>query len=108
LAQIAPIIIMPIFYKFKPIENEGLKEKILNLCNKAGFKVKGVFTFDMSRTTKKANAAFTGMGRTKRIILGDTLIENFTEDEIETVFAHELGHYKKGHIRKHIFFSLFS
>ncbi len=108
LAQITPILIMPIFYKFKPIENVGLKEKILNLCNKVGFKVKGVFTFDMSKTTKKANAAFTGMGKTKRIILGDTLIENFTEDEIETVFAHELGHYKKGHIRKNIFFSVFA
>ncbi len=108
LAQIAPVLIMPIFYKFKPIENEGLKEKILTLCNKVGFKVKGVYTFDMSKTTKKANAAFTGMGKTKRIILGDTLIENFTEDEIETVFAHELGHYKKGHIRKNIFFSVFA
>jgi STE24 endopeptidase len=60
----------------------------------------------MSKTTKKANAAFTGMGKTKRIILGDTLLETFTDDEIETVFAHELGHYKKGHIRKNILFSL--
>jgi len=108
LAKIAPVLILPIFYKFKPIENESLKERILNLCNKVGFKVKGVFTFDMSKTTKKANAAFTGMGRTKRIILGDTLIENFSEDEIETVFAHEMGHYKKGHIRKNIFFSVFA
>lgn len=61
----------------------------------------------MSKTTKKANAAFTGMGKTKRIILGDTLLETFTEKEIETVFAHELGHYKRGHITKNIFISLF-
>jgi STE24 endopeptidase len=108
LAQIAPIIIMPIFYKFKPIENESLKERILNLCSRIGFKVKGVYTFDMSKNTKKANAAFTGLGKTRRIILGDTLISGFSEDEIETVFAHELGHYKKGHIVKNFIISTFS
>lgn len=108
LAQIAPVVIFPLFYKFKPVENELLKERILKLCEKAAFKVKGVFVFDMSKNTKKANAAFTGFGKTKRIILGDTLISGFSEDEIETVFAHELGHYKKGHIKKNIFISLFS
>jgi STE24 endopeptidase len=108
LAQIAPVVIFPLFYKFKPIENDALKERILKLCDKAEFKVKGVFVFDISRNTKKANAAFTGLGKTKRIILGDTLISGFSEDEIETVFAHELGHYKKGHIKKNIFISLVS
>jgi len=106
IAQLAPILIFPIFYKFKPLEDENLKEKILRLCEKVGFKVKGVFTFDMSKNTKKANAAFTGMGKTRRIILGDTLISNFSDNEIETVFAHELGHYQKGHIRKNILFSV--
>lgn len=108
LAKIAPVLIFPLFYKFKPIENESLNNKLIELCNRVGFKVKGVFSFNMSKTTKKANAAFTGMGKTKRIILGDTLLESFTEDEIETVFAHELGHYKKGHIKKNIFFSIFT
>ena len=108
LSQIAPIFIFPIFYKFKPIEDEALRNKLLALCEKVGFKIKGVYAFDMSKTTKKANAAFTGMGKTKRIIIGDTLISGFTHDEIETVFAHELGHYKKGHIRKQIFLSFFS
>ncbi len=108
LAQIAPVVIFPIFYKFKPIENESLKNRIIGLCEKVGFKVKGVFSFDMSKTTKKANAAFTGLGKTKRIILGDTLISGFSEDEIETVFAHEVGHYKKGHIKKTISFSIIS
>lgn len=108
LAQIAPVVIFPLFYKFKPIENENLKQKILTLCSKAGFKVKGVYVFDMSKNTKKANAAFTGIGKTKRIILGDTLISGFSEDEIETVFAHELGHFKKGHIRKNILISIIS
>ncbi|MGA2668501.1 MAG: M48 family metallopeptidase [Ignavibacteria bacterium] len=108
LVQLAPVLIFPLFYKFKPIENESLKRRILDLCDRIGFKVKGVFTFDMSKTTKKANAAFTGLGRTKRIILGDTLVSGFSEDEIETVFAHEVGHYKKGHIKKNIFISFFS
>jgi STE24 endopeptidase len=108
LAQVAPVLILPLFYKFKPIENENIKQRIQQLCDQIGFKVKGVYSFNMSKTTKKANAAFTGMGKTKRIILGDTLIESFTDDEIETVFAHELGHYKKGHIKKSILLSIFS
>lgn len=106
LAQIAPVLIFPLFYKFKPIENEELKNRLMKMCDKVGFKVKGVYTFNMSKNTKKANAAFTGIGKTKRIILGDTLMETFTDDEIETVFAHELGHYKKGHIKKNILASV--
>ena len=105
LAKIAPSLIFPLFYKFTPIENEELKSKLMLLCGKAGFKVSGVFKFNMSKTTNKANAALTGMGKSKRIILADTLLENFSENEIETVFAHELGHYKKGHIKKNIIFS---
>ena len=108
LAQIAPIFIFPIFYKFKPIDDETLKNKIFNLCKKVGFKIGGVYSFDMSKTTKKANAAFAGIGKTRRIIIGDTLISGFSLDEIETVFAHELGHYKKGHIRNQIIISFFS
>jgi STE24 endopeptidase len=108
LAQIAPVFIFPLFYKFNPIEDETLKEKILALCSRIGFKISGVYAFDMSKTTKKANAAFTGIGKTRRIIIGDTLITGFSHDEIETVFAHELGHYKKGHIKKQIFVSFFS
>jgi len=108
LAQIAPVFIFPIFYKFKPIDDETLKDKIFALCKKVGFKIGGVYSFDMSKTTKKANAAFSGMGKTRRIIIGDTLISGFSHDEIVTVFAHELGHYKKGHIRNMIFVSFIS
>jgi STE24 endopeptidase len=100
LARIAPVIIFPLFYKFKPVENESLNNKIISLCNKTGVKVEGIFTFDMSKDTKKANAAFTGLGKSKRIILGDTLLQNFSEDEIESIFAHELGHYKMKHVLK--------
>lgn len=98
LAKLVPIVILPIFYKVTPLENETLKNKITSLALQAGMKVENIYTFDMSKNTKKANAAFTGLGKTKRILLGDTLIKNYSDDEIETVVAHELGHYKKKHI----------
>ncbi|MEZ4820975.1 MAG: M48 family metallopeptidase [Ignavibacteria bacterium] len=100
LGRIAPTVIMPLFYKFVPVENEDIKNRLLELCKKTGVKVQGIFTFDMSKNTKKANAAFTGMGKSRRIILGDTLMNNFSVSEIETVFAHEVGHYTKRHIFK--------
>ncbi|MBK7629801.1 MAG: M48 family metallopeptidase [Ignavibacteriales bacterium] len=108
LSQIFPIIILPIFYKILPLNDEELKTRISNLAKGAGIKIENVFTFDMSKNTKKANAAFTGLGKTKRIILGDTLINNYSKDEIETVIAHELGHYKHKHIVKNILFGTVS
>jgi STE24 endopeptidase len=102
LSQIFPILIFPIFYKISPIEDENLKNRITKLAQKAKLKVENVYKFDMSKNTKKANAAFTGLGKTKRIILGDTLLDNYSIEEIETVIAHELGHYKKKHIIKNI------
>lgn len=98
LARLAPVLIMPLFYKFTPLENGSLKERLLRLSTTAGLHVQNVFSFDMSKNTRKANAGFTGIGKSKRIILGDTLIKEFSEEEIETVFAHELGHYKHHHI----------
>ena len=74
-------------------EHAELAERLLKLAEKSHTKVKGVFTFDMSKRTKAANAALTGIGNTRRIVLGDTLINEFTLDEIETVLAHELGHH---------------
>ena len=105
LARIAPIVILPIFYKIIPLDNDELKSRIARLAVDAGLKIENVYKFDMSKNTKKANAAFTGIGRSKRIILGDTLLDNFSDDEIETVIAHEMGHYKKKHIIKGIMFS---
>ena len=102
LSQIFPILIFPIFYKITPIENEELKQRITKLARDANLKVENVYNFNMSKNTKKANAAFTGLGKTKRIILGDTLLESYSIEEIETVIAHELGHYKKKHIIKNI------
>jgi STE24 endopeptidase len=99
LVRIAPVLIMPLFYRFTPIVDGTLKERIVHLCESAGVHVEGIFSFNLSKNTRKANAAFTGIGRSRRIILGDTLVRNFSEEEIETVFAHELGHYRFGHIR---------
>ena len=95
ISNLAPVLIMPLFNKYVPLGNEHkeLEERLLDLAKRANTKVKGVFKFDMSKRTKAANAALTGLGNTRRIILGDTLINEFTLDEIETVLAHELGHH---------------
>ena len=98
LARIAPVLFMPLFYKFDPLPDGPLKERIIRLCATAGLTFDGIFTFNLSKNTKKANAGFTGIGKSRRIILGDTLVREFSEEEIETVFAHELGHYKHRHI----------
>jgi STE24 endopeptidase len=94
LANLAPVLLMPIFYKFIPLgeEHAELAQRLVRLAEKANTRVQGVYQFDMSRRTKAANAALTGLGNTRRIILGDTLLTEFTSDEIETVMAHELGH----------------
>jgi STE24 endopeptidase len=103
LAKIFPVFILPLFYKMTPLSDDKLKERITRLSSEAGVAVENIFRFNMSKNTKKANALFTGIGKTKRILLGDTLLENYSDDEIETVVAHELGHYKKKHIIKNIF-----
>lgn len=94
ISNLAPVLILPIFNKFVPLgdEHKNLEERLLRLAERAHTKVRGVYKFDMSRRTKSANAALTGIGNTRRIVLGDTLIDEFTPDEIETVLAHELGH----------------
>lgn len=102
LARIVPTFILPLFYKITPLDDEELKKRIIELCSSANLKIDNVFKFNMSKNTKKGNAAFTGIGKSKRILLGDTLLDNFFADEIETVIAHELGHYKKKHIIKNI------
>ncbi len=95
LGNLAPILIMPLFNKFVPLgeEHADLADRLMKLAEKANTRVQGVYKFDMSRRTRAANAALTGIGNTRRIILGDTLISEFTPDEIETVLAHELGHH---------------
>jgi len=94
MSILAPVVLMPVFNKFVPLADEHalLVERLMALAKKAGTKVEGVYKFDMSRRTKAANAALTGLGKTRRIILGDTLLDNFSSDEIESVLAHEMGH----------------
>jgi STE24 endopeptidase len=93
LANLAPVLIAPLFYKFTPLDDEDLSQRLIRLAEQAGAQVQGVFRFDMSTRTKSANAALMGLGSTRRIVLGDTLLDEFDADEIETVLAHELGHH---------------
>ena len=102
LAQLAPVILFPIFYKFEPLDNEDLKLRLVHLGERAGTRVRGVYKWNLSEKSKKANAALTGLGNTRRIILADTLLDNFSADEIEAVLAHELGHHVHRHILKSI------
>ncbi len=99
LARLAPVLLMPLFFKFEPLENEELKNRLLKLSERVGARVESVWLWKLSEKSKKANAALTGWGSTRRIILADTLIENHSPDEIEVILAHELGHHVAGDIR---------
>jgi len=98
LARLAPVVLFPLFYKFKPLENGVLRDRLTRLSERAGTRVRGVYEWNLSEKSKKANAALMGMGATRRIILADTLLAGYSDDEIEAVLAHELGH----HVHKHI------
>jgi len=102
MAQIAPVVLFPIFYKFEPLDNEDLKQRLVRLGERAGTRVRGVYKWHLSEKSKKANAALTGLGNTRRIILADTLLDHYSPDEIEAVLAHELGHHVHRHILKSI------
>lgn len=98
LVNLFPVLILPLFYKTSPIENESLKTKVDGLCEKTGIKAQGVYSINLSSKSTKANAAVAGLGNTKRILLGDTFISNYAEDEIIPVLAHEIVHYRQHHI----------
>ncbi len=102
VAQLFPTLILPIFYKLRPIENENLDTRLRALVEKFGYRMSGVFSFNLSQETKKANAALTGLGKTRKIIISDTLLENFSDEEIEVVMSHELGHLVRHHVMKGI------
>lgn len=101
-----PNFIAPIFNKFTPLEEGELKEKLEKLSKEAKFKVSGIFVMDGSKRSKHSNAYFTGIGKSKRIVLYDTLVESLSSDELTGVLAHEIGHWKKGHIRKRLLMSI--
>jgi STE24 endopeptidase len=101
-----PKVIAPLFNKFTPMEEGTLKEKILSLAEQLGFKTRGIYLMDGSKRSKHSNAYFSGLGRIKRIVLFDTLVQRFEEDEIAAVLVHEIGHQKLGHILKRLILSL--
>ena len=104
LGKLFPVLIVPLFYKYSPISDDALRKKIEDLGARFGMAIQNVYSLNLSKTTKKANAAFAGFGKTKRVILGDTLLSNFTHREIEIVLAHELGHYKHHDVLKQFVF----
>jgi STE24 endopeptidase len=98
LANLAPVLIVPLFFKFTPLADAELARRLAALAERAGTRVRGVFTINLSSKTTAANAALMGWGNTRRIVLGDTLLADYTPDEIETVLAHELAHHVHGDI----------
>jgi len=93
LANLAPVLLVPLFYRLTPVGDEELSKRIIDLSARAGAKVRGIYRMNLSSKTTAANAALMGLGNTRRVVLGDTLLDNFTTDEIETIYAHELGHH---------------
>ncbi|MDH3719079.1 MAG: M48 family metalloprotease, partial [Planctomycetota bacterium] len=106
LGQLAPVLIFPLFNKIEPLEpgqrTDELNGRMSRLADGTGLTIEGVFRMDMSADTVKANAMLAGLGKTRRVIMGDNLLEQFTPDEIEVIFAHEIGHHVHRHIRKMI------
>lgn len=100
LNKLAPILLIPIFFKLTPLNNPELEDRLKVMAKKVGAKIVGIFEIDLSRKTKKANAAFTGIGSTKRILLSDTLLKEYSHEEVEVILAHELGHYFYKHLWK--------
>ncbi|MDZ4786101.1 MAG: M48 family metallopeptidase [bacterium] len=106
LVFVYPILLAPLFNKFTPLSDDGLKEKILSVAKLGDFKAEGIFIMDGSKRSKHANAYFTGFGKIKRIVLFDTLIKALSESQILSVLAHEIGHEKLGHMKKGLALSL--
>src|SRR5215208_4616933 len=98
LSNLAPVLLMPLFNRFQPLREERLAARMRALVARSGVRISDVYEMDMSRQSEKPNAMFTGLGNTKRIVLGDTLLAGFSEDEVEAVVAHELGHQVHGDI----------
>jgi len=106
LLWLYPVLIAPLFNKYEPIRDELLKEKITALLDKVGLKAKGIYQVDAGKRSRHTNAYFTGIGKTKRIVLYDTLLASHAPEEIIAVLAHEIGHWKKKHIVKQLVFMI--
>jgi STE24 endopeptidase len=106
LGRIAPVLILPLFYRVTRLEAPDLAERLERLAQGTGLTIEGVYRLHLSVETRKANAALTGLGRTRRVLLGDTLLDQFSPEEIEVVFAHEVGHHVYRHLPKMILWSV--
>ena len=104
LANLAPVLLLPIFFRITPLARDTLRARLIRLAERAGVHVVSAFEWHVSDRTKKANAALTGLGRTRRILVSDTLLSEYSDDEIEMVLAHELGHHVHRDIWKGIAF----
>jgi STE24 endopeptidase len=93
LSRIAPVMLMPLFYRFRPLDRETLRERLLTLSRRAGVPVLGAFEWGLGEKTTRANAALVGVGHTRRILVSDTLLKDYTDDEIEVILAHEMAHH---------------
>jgi STE24 endopeptidase len=102
LGQLVPVLILPLFYKIKRLDDAELNDRISALAEGTGLSIQGVYRMALSVETVKANAMLAGLGRTRRVLLGDTLLDRFTPEEIEVIFSHEVGHHVFRHIRKMI------
>jgi STE24 endopeptidase len=100
LGRLVPVLILPLFYKVTPVDDATLLGRLKRLVAGTGLSIQGVYRLHLSKETKKANAALTGLGRTRRVLLGDTLMDQFTPEEVEVVFAHEVGHHVHRHLPK--------
>jgi STE24 endopeptidase len=106
LGRILPVVILPLFYKVTRLEDTTLLERLRRLAEGTGLTIEGVYRLGLSAETRKANAALAGLGRSRRVLLGDTLLDHFTPEEIEVVFAHEVGHHVHRHLPKLIVWSV--
>jgi STE24 endopeptidase len=104
LTQLTPVLLLPIFYRVKPLERESLRARLLALAERAGAGVLGAYEWGLGGRTKKANAALAGLGSTRRILVSDTMLAEYSDEEIEVVLAHELAHHVHGDIWKGIIF----
>lgn len=102
LGQIMPVVILPLFYKIQRLDRADLSDRLERLAQGTGLSIEGIYRILLSQETAKANAMLAGLGRTRRVLLGDTLLDRFSPEEIEVVFAHEIGHHVHRHIRKMI------
>jgi STE24 endopeptidase len=102
MARLAPVVLLPLFFAFKPLDREALRGRLLALAARAGVPVTDVFEWQLGDRTKKGNAALTGLGRTRRILVSDTLLASCSDDEIEVILAHEIGHHAHHDIWKGI------